>query len=62
MSSLEYAKIVLEKVSFDPKLFTKEYYKAIHNLLESEVFELYEWCVKKFGQDFMQSCTELQLV
>lgn len=38
-----YTKMVLERVSFDPKLFCKELEKAIKNLLPYEIEELIDW-------------------
>ena len=38
-----YTKSVLERVSFDPKLFCKELEKAIKNLLPYEIEQLYDW-------------------
>ena len=40
---LEYTKMVLNKVSFDTKLFCKEVKKAILTLLPEEVEELKLW-------------------
>ena len=40
---LEYTKMVLNKVSFDAKLFCKEVKKAISTLLPEEVEELKLW-------------------
>ncbi|WP_430907320.1 hypothetical protein [Maribacter sp. 2-571] len=40
---LEYTKTVLQKVSFDTKLFCKEVEKAIQRLLPNEVEELKHW-------------------
>lgn len=40
---LDYTKIILQKVSFDAKLFTKELKKAISRLLPSEIEELKIW-------------------
>ena len=39
----DYTKSVLERVSFDPVLFTKELKKAIKNLLPYEVEQLKKW-------------------
>jgi len=47
---LEYTKTVLQKVSFDTKLFTKELQKAIARLLPNEIEELKIW-VSQFVQD-----------
>jgi len=40
---LEYTKTVLQKVSFDARLFSKELKKAIDRLLPNELAELKEW-------------------
>jgi hypothetical protein len=40
---LEYYKTVLQKVSFDVKLFGKELKKAISKLLPEEIEELKTW-------------------
>ncbi|RRQ48101.1 hypothetical protein DZC72_10240 [Maribacter algicola] len=40
---LEYSKTVLQKVSFDAKLFYKELKKALERLLPEEVAELKVW-------------------
>jgi hypothetical protein len=39
----EYTKEILERVSFDPRLFIKELKKAIRNLLPSEIEDLRNW-------------------
>ncbi len=43
---LEYTKTVLQKVSFDAKLFSKELKKAISRLLPSEIEELKRWLLQ----------------
>jgi len=40
---LEYTKTVLQKVSFDAKLFAKEVKKAVSRLLPDEIEELKIW-------------------
>jgi hypothetical protein len=40
---LEYYKNVLDKVSFDHRLFAKEYYKALNMLQSNEINELNNW-------------------
>nr|WP_297785628.1 hypothetical protein [uncultured Allomuricauda sp.] len=40
---LDYTKTILQKVSFDVKLFARELRKAISRLLPSEVEELRIW-------------------
>ena len=49
-SMLEYIKIILQKVSFDRKLFEKELRKAIAMLVPDEVKTLKVWCYEKFGK------------
>jgi len=52
---LEYTKTILQKVSFDSRLFTRELKKAISRLLPSEVEELKYWL-----QQFTTDKPELQ--
>ncbi|MEM8927235.1 MAG: hypothetical protein AAGC45_03445 [Bacteroidota bacterium] len=47
---LEYTKTVLQKVSFDAKLFAKEVRKAVSRLLPEEIEELRIW-LKQFITD-----------
>lgn len=47
---LEYIKLILQKVSFDKKLFEKELRKAIATLVTEEIELLKIWCYEKFGQ------------
>lgn len=47
---LEYVKVILQKVSFDKRLFTKELRKATIQLMPEEVEVLREWCYNKFEQ------------
>ncbi len=52
---LEYVKTILEKVSFDVKLFKKEFEKAIKILIPEEVKELISWIRKNFeGQPVLE--------
>lgn len=46
---LEYIKVILQKVSFDAKLFEKELKKAIRMLLPEELSTLRSWCYEQFG-------------
>ncbi|MDR6843498.1 hypothetical protein [Flavobacterium granuli] len=39
----DYTKMVLERVSFDPKLFEKELKKALRSLLPYEIDHLRNW-------------------
>lgn len=54
MTTLDYVKVILEKVSFDAKLFEKELRKAIKTLLTEEIRELRAWCSKQFGKMYYQ--------
>jgi len=47
---LEYTKTVLQKVSFDARLFAREVKKAISRLLPEEIEELKIW-LKQFIDD-----------
>ena len=46
---LEYVKMILDKVSFDKKLFEKELKKGLKDLLPDEIKGLKSWCYEKFG-------------
>ncbi len=50
---LEYTKDLLNKVSFDIKLFRKELAKAYQCLLEEEVDELRKWVMLNFGEQYL---------
>jgi hypothetical protein len=52
MTMLEYFKLILQKVSFDVWLFSKELSKASKNLLSEELRLLKIWCVDTFGWKF----------
>ena len=43
---LEYTKTVLQKVSFDARLFSRELKKAIDRLLPKELEELKKWLLQ----------------
>lgn len=45
-SMFSYTKSILERVSFDAKLFCKELEKAVKNLLPYEVDQLREWLLQ----------------
>ncbi|MBT3385693.1 MAG: hypothetical protein HN778_10415 [Prolixibacteraceae bacterium] len=47
---LEYAKVILPKVSFSKKLFRKELYKCINWVGQEQVHELYSWCHENFNE------------
>jgi hypothetical protein len=48
-SMLEYCKIILMKISFDKKLFRKEYRKTFLYLEANEHHELKKWIREKIG-------------
>jgi hypothetical protein len=50
---LQYAKIILTKVSFDKTLFEKELIKALRTLVVEEIEELKQWCFHQFRQHEM---------
>jgi len=45
---LEYAKVILPKVSFSRELFMKELTKCINWVGESEIKHLKDWCFENF--------------
>lgn len=50
MSPIEYAKMILEKVSFEPKIFKKELRKALKNSSKRDFKHLMDWCRERFGK------------
>ena len=55
---LEYAKVILPKVSFSKSLFSKELKKCIEWVEEDQVLELYTWCYKNFGDTYPDVLSE----
>ena len=49
---LDYAKIILPKVSFSKQLFRKELTKCLHWVEPGEVMELHDWCNKNFKDKY----------
>ena len=49
LPSLNYAKIILAKVSFDASIFRRELHKAVNVLLPHEIKSLEQWCYRRFG-------------
>ncbi len=47
---LEYAKVILPKVSFSRDLFRKELTKCINWMSDSEINHLKEWCFENFRE------------
>ncbi|REA59254.1 hypothetical protein DSL64_18170 [Dyadobacter luteus] len=52
-SMLEYIKIILQKVSFDRRLFEKELKKAIRMLMPAEVKRLQLWCYEHYSSVYL---------
>ena len=50
MTMFEYAKMILEKVSFEPRIFKKELRKALRQSTKEEFKQLMAWCREKFGK------------
>jgi len=49
---LDYAKIILPKVSFSKQLFRKELTKCIDWVEPDELLELRDWCYKNFKDKY----------
>ena len=49
MSWLSYSKIILQKVSFDQRIFRKELRKSLGKLSREEIKKLESWCVANFN-------------
>ena len=47
---IEYAKVILPKVSFSRELFQKELLKCIGWVKKNEVEELRNWCFENFNE------------
>lgn len=50
MTMFEYSKMILEKVSFEPRIFKKELRKALRQSTKEEFQQLMSWCREKFGK------------
>lgn len=48
ISPVEYAKMILDKVSFEPRIFKKELRKALRQFSKQEFDHLMFWCKEKF--------------
>jgi hypothetical protein len=62
---LDYIKLILQKVSFDKKLFEKELRKAIARLMPKEVVELKKWCYQHFSNTYyliLDRCFTISMV
>lgn len=47
---LEYAKVILPKVSFSKELFMKELIKCINWVEKEQINELHNWCAENFNE------------
>ena len=56
---LDYAKIILPKVSFSMRLFKKELAKCIRWVEPSEVQELHDLCYKNFNNKYPEVMDEV---
>ncbi len=55
---LEYARVILPKVSFSRELFRKELMKCIGWVENSELMKLKEWCFENFRDQYPDILTE----
>lgn len=55
---LEYARVILPKVSFSRELFRKELVKCINWVADSELNSLKEWCDENFMEMYPDILTE----
>ncbi len=55
---LEYAKIILPKVSFSRELFRKELGKCIGWVEPNQLQELSDWCFANFGAEYADILAE----
>lgn len=56
---LEYTKTVLQKVSFNRELFSKELRKAFKWLQKDELVLLQAWCLATFSDSYQDVITEV---
>lgn len=52
MDYLEYSKLILFKVSFNPDLFKRELNKSLNELDDQGKSLLKCWCVNEFGREY----------
>ena len=55
---LDYAKVILPKVSFSRELFRKELLKCINWVNKGEVDELRSWCFENFSEIYPEILSE----
>jgi hypothetical protein len=56
---LEYTKLVLQKVSFNRELFSKELRKAFKWLQKDELVMLQAWCIVTFSDSYHDVISEV---
>ena len=56
---LDFTKKVLEKVSFDRDLFSKELKKALRKMKVREAMALYSWCLITFGDHYREVIVQI---
>jgi hypothetical protein len=54
----ELSKLILQKVSFDRSLFTKELRKAVRWIRPEEVVSFRNWCLATFGTVYADVISE----
>ena len=59
MQMLEMSKLILQKVSFDKQLFTKELRKAVRWLQPDEKMILKVWCLTTFGEIYRDTIIDV---
>ncbi|MFL5731012.1 MAG: hypothetical protein ACJ75J_16105 [Cytophagaceae bacterium] len=57
---LEFCKLILEKVSFDDRLFEKELKKSFTYLMPDESKQLLEWVSLHFGEKYSDIISDIQ--
>ena len=57
---LEFSKTILQKVSFDKFLFSKELKKLILWMNEDQegINDLHQWCIDKYGSTYSEVITD----
>jgi len=56
---IEYAKVILPKVSFSRELFRKELIKSVSWIDSGQLEELVEWCNENFGEMYPDILNEV---
>lgn len=56
---LNYCKNILSKVSFDRRLFQKEFSKSLDWLDDTESNILLKWCIEQYGYKYTKEIKEV---